>query len=242
MEDKLDDYKMLFENLTVDKMRQELADEALEKKWKELNMGIEQWKHKYLYPFGQIEPIQAPSIQSTQASTVRGHDASQLNTSVMTAGGKGGAHPSLDIGYNNPSKLNDSIYSEGSQYLHGPSGGPRHNDSVSMGPHQMQSAMQNMVSTDAFSQMTQQKYLFPSEQITNRDWFVELQRPLNITVADIRRDFTKFIKDFPMEIIPHTSDEELAERNTKHKINMRAAIRRGNNNRLPSLGSRGVGR
>lgn len=114
MEDKLDDYKLLFENLTVDKMRQELADEALEKKWKELNMGIEQWKHKYLYPFGQIEPIQAPSIQSTQASTVRGHDVSQLNTSVMTAGGKGGAHPSLDIGYNNPSKLNDSIYSEGS--------------------------------------------------------------------------------------------------------------------------------
>ena len=52
MEDKLGDYKMLFENLTVAKMRQELADEALEKKWKELNMGIEQWKHKYLYPFG----------------------------------------------------------------------------------------------------------------------------------------------------------------------------------------------
>ena len=65
---------------------------------------------------------------------------------------------------------------------------------------------------------------------------------MNITVADIRRDFTKFIKDFPMEIIPHTSDEELAERNAKHKINMRAAIRRGNNNRLPSLGSRGLGR
>jgi len=41
MEDKLDDYKKLFENLTVSKMRQELADEALEKKWKELNMGIE---------------------------------------------------------------------------------------------------------------------------------------------------------------------------------------------------------
>ena len=54
--------------------------------------------------------------------------------------------------------------------------------------------------------MTQQKYLFPSDQLTNRDWFIELQRPLNITVADIRRDFTKFIKDFPMEIIPHTSD------------------------------------
>ena len=41
MDDNLGNYKRLFENLTVAKMRQELADEALEKKWKELNMGIE---------------------------------------------------------------------------------------------------------------------------------------------------------------------------------------------------------
>ena len=88
--------------------------------------------------------------------------------------------------------------------------------------------------------MTQQKYLFPSDQITNRDWFVELQRPLNITVADIKRDFTKFIKDFPKEIIPHTSDEELAERNAKHKTNMRAAIRR-DNKRFNSLASNNYG-
>lgn len=57
MDENLVNYKQLFEKLTIAKMRQELADEALEKKWKELNMGIEQWKHKYLYPFGQIEPI-----------------------------------------------------------------------------------------------------------------------------------------------------------------------------------------
>ena len=140
MEDKLDDYKKLFENLTVEKMRQELADEALEKKWKELNMGIEQWKHKYLYPFGQIEPIQ-PSLQSTQASTIKGHYTSQqLNTSVMTAAGGQQQHPSMDIGYNNPSKLNDSIYSEGSQFLHGP-GGAGPNESV-IGPPQTQSAIQ----------------------------------------------------------------------------------------------------
>ena len=65
MDENLGSYKKLFENLTISKMRQELADEALEKKWKELNMGIDQWKHKYLYPFGQIEPIPA----SQQAST-----------------------------------------------------------------------------------------------------------------------------------------------------------------------------
>ena len=52
MDDNLIHNKKLFDNLTVNKMRQELADEALERKWKELNMGIDQWKHKYLYPFG----------------------------------------------------------------------------------------------------------------------------------------------------------------------------------------------
>ena len=80
--------------------------------------------------------------------------------------------------------------------------------------------------------MTQQKYLFPAEQITNRDWFVELQKPLNITVADIRRDFTKFVKDFPVQIIPHQSDEELQERNLRHKASMMAAIRK--NPRIPN--------
>ena len=39
-------------------MKQEIADEALESKWNELNLGIDQWKHKYLYPFGQIAPIE----------------------------------------------------------------------------------------------------------------------------------------------------------------------------------------
>ena len=41
MDEHLGTYKKLFENLTISKMRQELADEALEKKWKELNMGID---------------------------------------------------------------------------------------------------------------------------------------------------------------------------------------------------------
>jgi len=41
-----------------------------------------------------------------------------------------------------------------------------------------------------------------------------------------------------MDIIPHTSDEELAERTAKHKMNMMAAIRK--NSRLPSIGSRRI--
>ena len=72
MDANLSGYQKIFEKLTISKMRQELADEALEKKWKELNMGIEQWKHKYLYPFGNIEPLPASSVASTQASTIRG--------------------------------------------------------------------------------------------------------------------------------------------------------------------------
>ena len=69
MKEKLPSYKQRFSELTVSKMRQELADEALEGKWKELNMGIDQWKHKYLYPFGNIAPIDIKSVETTQAST-----------------------------------------------------------------------------------------------------------------------------------------------------------------------------
>ena len=41
MDDNLASYKKLFEHLTITKMKQELADEALERKWKVLNMGID---------------------------------------------------------------------------------------------------------------------------------------------------------------------------------------------------------
>ena len=50
-------------------MKQELADEALESKWQELNMGIDQWKHKYLYPFGNIAPIDPQKSIETAATT-----------------------------------------------------------------------------------------------------------------------------------------------------------------------------
>lgn len=57
MKERLPTFKQDFEKYTVDNMKQEKADEALEAKWRELNMGIDQWKHKYLYPFGNIAPI-----------------------------------------------------------------------------------------------------------------------------------------------------------------------------------------
>ena len=55
-------------------------------------------------------------------------------------------------------------------------------------------------------------------------------------MADIRRDFTKFVKDFPVEYIPHMSDEEMHERSEKHKRTMTNAIRR-NPTKLPNIRS-----
>ena len=78
----------------------------------------------------------------------------------------------------------------------------------------------SIAASNAFEAMTKQKYLFPAEKLIQREWFQELQKPLNITVADIRRDFTKFIKDFPIEIIPHQSDEQLKARMDRQKQTM----------------------
>lgn len=80
--------------------------------------------------------------------------------------------------------------------------------------------------TNAFEQMTKSKYLFPAEKLISREWFQELQKPLNITVTDIRRDLTKFIKDFPVEIIPHQSDDQLQARVDRQKQTMINAVNR----------------
>jgi len=77
----------------------------------------------------------------------------------------------MDIGYNNPSRQQDSIYSDHSTFLHGVRTGP--NESLMMESSTMLPKL-GAVNTDAFTQMTQLKYLFPADQITNRDWFVEL--------------------------------------------------------------------
>lgn len=62
--------------------------------------------------------------------------------------------------------------------------------------------------TDSFDSLTKSKYLFPFDKLTAKEWFQELQKPINVTVPDIMRDFAKFVKDFPVGIIPHQSAEE----------------------------------
>lgn len=57
--------------------------------------------------------------------------------------------------------------------------------------------------------LTKDKFRFPAEMIAgNSTWYEELQHPLDFTVADINIDLTKFVKDFPTEIIPHQTDLE----------------------------------
>jgi hypothetical protein len=56
---------------------------------------------------------------------------------------------------------------------------------------------------DAFKALTKYKYQFPVEFIKKRELINELQTPLDLKVTDLQNDFCKFVKDFPIEIIPH---------------------------------------
>jgi hypothetical protein len=99
-----------------------------------------------------------------------------------------------------PQKQQDSIFSVGLEQesrMYGV------DDSLMYGSNQMEVDLSAAGNLDGFEDLTKKKYLFPSEKLTQKEWFKELQKPLNITVADIRRDFQKFVKDFPTDIIPH---------------------------------------
>jgi hypothetical protein len=39
-----------------------------------------------------------------------------------------------------------------------------------------------------------------------------------MTVPDIIRDFTKFVKDFPIDIIPHISEQDYQTRVARRKV------------------------
>jgi hypothetical protein len=47
-------------------LRKEIQDNAAASQWAELNTGIDQWKQKYLYPFGAIAPIGDDEKNSTE--------------------------------------------------------------------------------------------------------------------------------------------------------------------------------
>lgn len=56
MQKHLPTFKEVMGTKTFDYMQQEIEDDR-KKKLKKGNMGIEVWKRKYLYPFGDIAPI-----------------------------------------------------------------------------------------------------------------------------------------------------------------------------------------
>ena len=41
------------------------------------------------------------------------------------------------------------------------------------------------------------------------EWYRELQTPLAVTAEEILRDLLKFVKDFPVDVIPHMNEEEI---------------------------------
>lgn len=120
MKEKLPSYKQRFSELTIAKMRQELADEALESKWQELNMGIDQWKHKYLYPFGNIAPITEKDRTPETSTIATTQDTSRMrqdNSIFSTNNGQNRSQFSPPA-YNDPHRPQDSIFqSEESKFL-----------------------------------------------------------------------------------------------------------------------------
>jgi hypothetical protein len=69
-----------------------------------------------------------------------------------------------------------------------------------------------------FNKLVSKKYLFPLERIHKPEWLKEIQNPLVITAEDIIRDLYKFVKDFPVEVIPHMTEDELIARSKERDI------------------------
>lgn len=57
--------------------------------------------------------------------------------------------------------------------------------------------------------MVRVKYQLPVNIVgDNLEWLEELQKPLNVTVYEIQKDLNKFVKGFPVDRIPHMTEEE----------------------------------
>jgi hypothetical protein len=62
---------------------------------------------------------------------------------------------------------------------------------------------------DAFAKMVRVKYQLPVGITgTNEEWQHELQKPITVTVYEIKKDLRKFIRGFPTERVPHLTEVE----------------------------------
>lgn len=59
--------------------------------------------------------------------------------------------------------------------------------------------------------------MYPIDRIHKPEWLKELQNPIQITIEEIVRDLYKFVKDFPVDIIPHMSEDELIARSKERE-------------------------
>ena len=57
LNDSLTNFKKKAKMFELSKVKNEIIEQAAEAKRKDLNMSVEQWKYKYLYPFGNIAPV-----------------------------------------------------------------------------------------------------------------------------------------------------------------------------------------
>lgn len=61
-----------------------------------------------------------------------------------------------------------------------------------------------------FSKLVSKKYMFPLDKLKRKQELKnELQNPLTVTAEEILKDLLKFVKDFPVDVIPHMNEEEI---------------------------------
>ena len=59
---------------------------------------------------------------------------------------------------------------------------------------------ENLTNKDAFNKLCREKYQLPREVAERKaEWIPELQKPINVTVPDIRKELNVFITHFPRE-------------------------------------------
>ena len=112
--------------------------------------GFDNWKNKYLYPFGDIAPIPDDQADGKKGST-------------------------------------EMIYDSFATHVD----------------------MQSGINQSSFQKLIGKKYQLPFSVVgENNEWLNELQQPLSITIAEIKKDLRKFSVGFPRDKIPHLSHEE----------------------------------
>lgn len=132
-----------------------MAEQAAEAKRRDMNLSVDYWKNKFLYPYGDIAPM-----KDNTATT----EPEELHEENHVYGGKQAAEK---------------------------------------------------VQITSLAKLISSKYRFPVEKCYKKEWLAELQKPLNVQADDILRDLYKFVKDFPVEIVPHLNSDELAQQKEK---------------------------